>query len=163
MVCLFLYLPLVCYNIFFFVKSTPETTNYSDKTLSLLWSQSGYPKKSGKDPGTLSKAISRVGLVESCICMNRVGVPMGNSGDMSVSDIRFNLISLFVTGLIPRNCSLANIVISIQRPDSDVAFEKPLYIGVKEKDTLAVASSPHNRITRCNFVSPGKKILKAFQ
>ena len=88
---------------------------------------------------------------------------MGNSGEMSVSDIHLNLISLFVKVLIPRNCSLANIVISIQHPDSDVTFEKPLYIGVKEKDTLAVASSPHNRTTCCNFVSPGNKVLNAFQ
>ena len=56
---------------------------------------------------------------------------MGHTGGMSVSDIRCNLINLFVTGSIPRNRSLANIVISIQRPDSAVAFAKPLYIGVK--------------------------------
>ena len=65
---------------------------------------------------------------------------MGHSGDMSVSNIHCILINLFVTGSIPRNRSLANIVISIQRPDSNVAFGKPLYIDVKEKDNLAVAS-----------------------
>ena len=88
---------------------------------------------------------------------------MEHAGGMYVSDIRCNLIKLFVTGSIPRNRSLANIVISIQRPDSTVAFENPFYIGVKEKNILAVASSPHNRITRCDFVSPINKVLKAFQ
>ena len=34
---------------------------------------------------------------------------------------------------------------------------------MKDKDTLAVASSPHNIINRRGFVSPGNKILKAFQ
>ena len=88
---------------------------------------------------------------------------MGHAGDMSVSDIHCNLINLFVTGSIPRNRSLSNIVISIQCPDSNVVFEKPFYIGVKDKDTLAVASSPHNIINRRGFVSPGNRVLKAFQ
>ena len=113
------------------MKSIPETTNYSDKILSLLWGQSGYQNKYGKAPDTLSKVIAKVGLVESCIHMNRVRVPMGHSGGMSVSDIRCNLINLSVTGSIPHNLSLANIIISIQRPDSAVVFEKPFCIGVK--------------------------------
>ena len=145
------------------MKSIPETTNYYDKILSLLWGHSGYQNKYGKAPDTLSKVISKVGLVDSCIHINRVGVPMEHTGGMYVSDICCNLINLFVTGSIPHNHSLANIVISIQRPDSAVAFENPFYIGVKEKNVLAVASSPHNRITRCDFVSPSNKVLKAFQ
>ena len=76
---------------------------------------------------------------------------MGHTGGMYVYDIRCNLINLFVTGSIPRNRSLANIVIYIQRPDSAVAFAKPLYIDMKEKDTLAVVSSPHNSIPRRGF------------
>ena len=137
------------------MKSIPETTNYSDKILSLLWGHSGYQNKYVKAPDTLSKVIAKVGLVDSCIHMNRLGVSMEHAGGMSVSDIRCNLINLFVTGSIPCNCSLANIVISIQRPDSAVAFVKPFYIGMKEKDALSVASSHHNIITRCDFVSPG--------
>ena len=88
---------------------------------------------------------------------------MEHAGGMYVSDIRCNLINLFVTVSIPHNLSLANIIISIQRPDSAVAFVKPFYIGMKEKDALSVASSHHNIITRCDFVSPGNKFLKAFQ
>ena len=78
--------------------------------------------KSIKAHDTLSKAIANVGLVKFCIRMNRVGVPMGHAGDMSVSDIHCNLINLFVTGSILRNRSLSNIVISIQCPDSNVVF-----------------------------------------
>ena len=88
---------------------------------------------------------------------------MGHAGGMSMSDIHTAIVSLFVTVEIPRNRSLANIVVLIQHPDSAVAFAKPFYIGVKEKDALAVASSHHNRINRCDFVSPGNKVLKAFQ
>ena len=113
------------------MESIPETTNYSDKILSLLWGQSGYQNKYVKASDTLSNDIDKVGLVESCICMNRVGITMENAGGMSVSDIRCNLINLFVTGSIPHNLSLANIIISIQRPDSTVVFAKPFCIGVK--------------------------------
>ena len=34
---------------------------------------------------------------------------------------------------------------------------------MKDKDTLAVASLPHNIINRRGFVSPGNRVLKAFQ
>ena len=145
------------------MESIPETTNYSDKILSLLWGQSGYQNKYVKASDTLSNDIDKVGLVKSCICMNRVGITMEHAGGMSVSDIRCNLINLFVTGSIPHNLSLANIIVSIQRPYSAVVFAKPFFIGVKYKGTLAVASSHHNIITRCDFVSPVNKVLKAFQ
>ena len=76
---------------------------------------------------------------------------MGHVGGMSMSDIHTAIVSLFVTVEIPRNRSLANIVVLIQHPDSAVAFAKPLYIDMKEKDTLAVVSSPHNSIPRRGF------------
>ena len=123
------------------MKSTPETTNASDKILYLLWGQAGY-QKNGESPDTLSKAIVKVSLVESCIYVNMVGGPMGQAGDMSMPDIRHDIISLFVTGTIPRNRFFASVVVLIQRPDSSLASEKPFYISVKDKNNLAVASSP---------------------
>ena len=88
---------------------------------------------------------------------------MGYAGGISMSDISHDIISLFVTGTIPSNRFLANAVVSIQRPDYSLASAKPFCISVKEKDTLAVASSPQNIIPHRGFVSPGTKVLKAFQ
>ena len=88
---------------------------------------------------------------------------MGQAGDMSMPDICHDIIRLFVTGTIPRNRFLANVVVSIQHPDSSLASAKPFYISVKEKDNLAVASSYQKIIPHRGFVSPGTKILKAVQ
>ena len=88
---------------------------------------------------------------------------MGQSGGMSMYDIRHVIISLFVTGTIPRNRFFASVVVLIQRPDSSLASEKPFYISVKDKNNLAVASSPQKIIPHCGFVSPGTKVLKDFQ
>jgi hypothetical protein len=58
---------------------------------------------------------------------------------------------------------LGNIVVPFKLQDSPVAFATFFYIGVKQQDNLAVASVPHNTIPCCGFVSPGIKVLKAFQ
>ena len=112
------------------MQSTPETKNYSDKIIYLLWGHAG------ESPDTMSKSIAKVGLVKSCICVNMVIGPMGHVGGMSMSNIRHDMISLFVTGTIPSNRFFANVVISIQRPDYSLASTNPFCISVKEKDTL---------------------------
>jgi hypothetical protein len=51
--------------------------------LGCLRNQSTYRKKNSKEaPATLSKAIDKVGLVKSSICVNMVGGPMGHAGGM---------------------------------------------------------------------------------
>ena len=92
-----------------------------------------------------------------------VGGPIGNAGGMPMSDICHDIISLFVTGTIPRNRLLANVVVSIQRPDSSLASTKPFYISVKEKYTRAVDSSPQKIIPHHGFLSHGTKVLKDIQ
>ena len=88
---------------------------------------------------------------------------MGHAGGMPMSEIRHDIISLFVTSTIPCNRLLANVLVSIQRPDSFLASAKPFRISLKDKDTLAVASSPKKIIPHRGFVSPGTKVLKDIQ
>ena len=150
MVYLLLYLPIVLYIYIYIVFALPSLGP-------------GWLPKNGEYYDTLSKYIDMVGLVESCIYVNMVGGPMGHAGGMSMSDIRHDIISLFVTGTIPCYRLLTNVVVSIQRPDSSLESAKPFYISVKDKDTLAVASLPEKIIPNRGFVSPGTKVLKAFQ
>jgi hypothetical protein len=153
-----------CLDSIFKNQSVQEETEASNEILSLLRGQAGYRKKdSKKAPSTLTKAIAKVGLVDSWIRVNRVGGPMGHAGGMKMSTIRRDVVSPFVSGAVPRNRALGNIVVPFQLPDSAVAFASPFYIGVKQQDTLAVASAPHNSIPSHGFVSPGSKVFKAFQ
>ena len=77
---------------------------------------------------------------------------MGHAGGMSITDIHPNVVSPFVTGEIPCNHSRSNIFVQIQRPNYAVGLAKTFYIGVKDKDTLAVALSPRNIIPRRGFL-----------
>ena len=145
------------------LKSIPETTNASDNILSLLRGQGGYRKENSKRaPATLSKAISKVGLVNPSIRVNRVGGPMGHAGGMTMSDIRRDVVSPFVSNALPRNSVLGNIVVPFQLHDSSVAFAPPFYIGVRQQGAPAVASPALSSIPRHGFVSSGAKVSNAF-
>jgi hypothetical protein len=152
-----------CLDPFFKKKTISETKEASQEVLSLLREGAGYRKQnSGKAPATLVKALAKVGLFESSIRVNRVGGPMGHAGGMSMSGIRRGVLSPFVSNCVPRNRPLGNIVVPFQ-VGSMVAFMAPFHIGVRQKETLAVASPPHNSIPRHGFVTPGAKVYKAFQ
>jgi hypothetical protein len=87
-----------------------------------------------KAPATLSKAIDKVGLVESSIRVNigRLEDPRGHAGGMTMSDLCKATISPYVSNTLPRNSSSANIMVPLRIRDLTVAFASPYYIGLRQ-------------------------------
>jgi hypothetical protein len=95
--------------------------------------------------------------------VNRVEGPMGHAGGMTMSDLRQDTVSPYVSETLPRNCSIENIIVPLQLHDLTVAYTIPYYSSVKQQEELAVASLPHCSIPRRGFVSPGARVLKDLQ
>jgi hypothetical protein len=73
----------------------------SNKILGRLRNQTTYRKKNSKKaPATLSKAVKKVGLVDSSIRVNRVGGLMGHAGGMTMSDLRTATISPYANPIM---------------------------------------------------------------
>ena len=80
---------------------------------------------------------------------------MGHAGGMTMSDLRQDTVSPYVSNALPCNRSIGNIIVPLQLHDLTVAYAVPYYIGVKQQEELAVASPPHCNIPRRGFVLPG--------